>query len=168
MSRMTEYKPVLNTKDPDSEATVILKPGTNEQDALRRLAAYEDLSLTPEELSSVLRVGLTPEEMKEMYLRERARYDEWYAWKEAEQEGKLFVVPCKIGDTVYSVNTNGLTVLSWEVTGIWISREGNLMITANDLASFNADAVGKTVFLRKEEAEAKRLEIMSTHKKEEF
>lgn len=60
---------------------------------LERLAAYEDTGLEPEE---VVKNYLTTVDIREMggidHLRELAQ---------AEQDGRLVVLPCKVGDTVY-------------------------------------------------------------------
>lgn len=52
-------------------------------------------------------------------------------YEDAEQEGRLVVLPCKVGDTVYAINHGKI-----------------------DEATFIGDAFGKTIFLTRKEAEA--------------
>ena len=85
--------------------------------------------------------------------------------RELEEQGLLLKLPCKIGDTVYSITRdfiseynirnficydNGNIFFDWKcVKGIYLNIKG-----------FHIDDIGKTVFLTKEEAEQelKRLE----------
>lgn len=65
----------LTNHTPDSfgYAEYELKLGIDEQDAINRLTAYEDSSLEPEEVADLAR---------------------------AKQEGRLVVLPCKVGDRI--------------------------------------------------------------------
>lgn len=63
-------------------------------DAADRLAAYEDTGLTPEEIELMKEAqgigeGMTPQRLAEILT--------------ADQAGRLVVLPCKVGDTVYRV-----------------------------------------------------------------
>lgn len=71
-------------------------------EAIDRLAAYEDTGLTPAQIKYILPRQSAEEAVERMKI-ERERYDEWFAWKQAESEGRLIVLPCKVGDTVYAV-----------------------------------------------------------------
>jgi hypothetical protein len=58
---------------------------------LDRLAAYEDTGLTPEDLKEVQdALGKTP-------------MNRFYDIMQAEREGRLVVLPCKVGDMVYAI-----------------------------------------------------------------
>jgi hypothetical protein len=102
-----------------------------------KLAAYEDS-------------GLSPEEVQEL--------------AKAKADGRLVVLPCKVGDTVYEANKNRNIVSTYRVTHItimtgsinygWELLEG----IYSNLNGFNEHALGKTVFLSREEAE-KALEV---------
>lgn len=67
-----------------------------------------------------------------------------------EEQGLLIKIPCKVGDTVYevkeSITTNGYCIIPRKIRTLTL-----LMILAGDF--------GKTVFLTKEEAEAKLREL---------
>ena len=91
--------------------------------------------------------------------------EELKSYKEAEEQGLLVRLPCKVGDTVYvptrnfiselritliSVDTsNGAMYFSWMLnTGIYPNLDG-----------FSGYEIGKTVFLTREEAEKKLKEL---------
>lgn len=79
---------------------------------------------------------------------------------QAEQDGRLVVLPCKVGDTVYLV-TNG-EIKKTEVESIhqWTSGHWKLGAHTDKKYTYwtgyeiDFEGVGKTVFLTREEAEA--------------
>jgi hypothetical protein len=85
--------------------------------AIDRLAAYEDTGLTPEETEDIAK---------------------------AKADGRLVVLPCKVGDTVWLVSCDCLNRPSW--------------ITENNFEYGMLPHIGKTIFLTREEAEAARKE----------
>ena len=108
-------------------------------DAANRLAAYEDTGLEPEDVRRLQKdwtsLIITIDEMGCMpHLRELY---------EAEKEGRLVLLPCKVGDKVYQIDAE--RVYESEVKGI-IYDAGHI--------DFDERAIGKTVFLTREEAEA--------------
>lgn len=62
-----------------------------------RLKAYEDMGLTPEEIKSMKDEHFSGLEMAKLHsaLMELKKY------QEADRDGRLVVLPCKVGDTVY-------------------------------------------------------------------
>jgi hypothetical protein len=111
-----------------------------------RLAAYEDTHMMPSDVTSMrmdmaiiaaLFNGVDVDRMKEL--------------AQADKAGRLVVLPCKVGDTVYRIFNPP-------------SREP--VISAHTLMSVDyivrwIDKFGKTVFLTREEAE-KALEAMQS------
>lgn len=101
--------------------------------AIDRLAAYED-------------IGLTPEQIEYMYMenQELASYlctnGEGRAIElaKADKEGRVVVLPCKIGDTVW--------ILQQRVDGSYCVRKAEFWWS-------DIPQVGKTVFLTRGEAE---------------
>ena len=91
-----------------------------------KLAAYEDTGFEPEQIAEYL--NATDEYVK------------------ASEEGRLIVLPCKVGDTVYRVCHE--------------YKQGNPFIKAVTFSQHNfwrivfGGEIGKTVFLTREEAEA--------------
>ena len=108
---------------------------------LDRLAAYEDTGLTPEELVGLRDNEVIPEHWRELFI--------------AECEGRLIVLPCKVGDTVYMI-VDGKIYTS-EVYHITYSDYygkviGTVWTKSGVCAYF--DHFGKCAFHTREEAEA--------------
>ena len=82
------------------------------------------------------------------------------------ERGTLIELPCKVGDRFYQV-VKGLPIYEWEVETIVFSNvyfPKNYVITAGrskDLArwKFWSEDFGKTLFLTREEAEKRLLEL---------
>ena len=115
-----------------------------------RLKQYEDSRLSPEDaanLHAILRLG---DGMTLMRLRELAV---------ADQEGRVFVLPCKVGDTVYFVNPKKIlefAVVGYEVdeTGIsWVYSEHVDKTGHTNERTFSTDRFGMNTFFSREEAE---------------
>lgn len=78
----------------------------------------------------------------------------------ADRDGRLVVLPCKVGDTVYWVH--GAVITECKVHRIQKNRNGLYICLKSNVShgAFRADlSIGKTVFLTREEAE-KVLEAM--------
>lgn len=107
-----------------------------------RLAAYEDTGLTPAEVSAMVKdwsnlcttIG------------ECGGIDRLRELAEADKDGRLVVLPCKPGDTVYTI--------SWRLSGRHEIEKRVFSLTYFDPAKY-----GKDYFLSCEEAE-KALEAM--------
>lgn len=126
------------------------------------LAAYEDTGLEPAEVLSM--------------------HGEWYAMMtvlnsigggygrlrelaEADKEGRLVELPCRVGDRLYEV-TGRKTISVYKVRAIRVELFGLFIewdivegFVWKSLSGINAGEIGKTVFLTREEAE-KALEAM--------
>lgn len=74
------------------------RPGAYLNNAIVRLAAYEDTGLTPEE---IVNADKTLKDNWEMPL---DRLTEAIDLIKAKDDGRLVVLPCKVGDTVYQVD----------------------------------------------------------------
>lgn len=98
---------------------------------LLRLAAYEDTGLEPEEV-------LTALEMADLFAALRKLNE----YQEAEAEGRLLILPCKVGDVVY-ITGSKYRAGRWET---WVNT-GKFRLS-------DLEKLGKTVFLAREEAEA--------------
>ena len=133
MEKLTEY---VDGKYIRIKGTKSLYP-KNERDgaplsnAIARLSAYEDTGLEPEELA------------------------------QAEKEGRLVVLPCEVGDTVYRV---GASICKWreidhcdEYCDGWQYRdcwEGTRAVLEEKFSLCDLESIEKTVFLTREAAEA--------------
>ncbi len=124
------------------------------QEVVARLAAYEDTGLEPEEIM----------EHETAYIEIMTRtygplHQKIGQWLQDEKDGRLVVLPCKVGDTVYEANKRGF-ISTYKVISIHISF-GTVLIgwdimdgIYSNVNGFEVSALGKTVFLTREEAEA--------------
>lgn len=78
---------------------------------------------------------------------------------EADKDGRVLILPCKVGDTVYFANAKHIlefTVVGYAVdeTGIsWVYSEHVDKTGHTYERTFSPDRIGKTTFLSREEAE---------------
>ena len=117
---------------------------------VERLAAYEDTGLTPVEIKSMQEEHFSGLEMAKLHsaLMELKKY------QEADKDGRLVVLPCKVGDTVYWVH--GAVITECKVYRVQKNRKGLYICLKSNVShgAFCADlSIGKTVFLTSEEAE---------------
>ena len=114
-----------------------------DQEVLEKLATYED-------------TGLSPEEFRGKTERVLELYGKLKPYADAEEQGRLVILPCKVGDTVWSRDVEPWTVVSVE----WFSRRVTQLhckspVTGRGMTfSVGKRSLGKTVFLTREEAEA--------------
>lgn len=122
-----------------------------EEAARSRLAAYEDKELEPEEITAMQHTLDEYHKVADPLLR-------------AQADGRLVVLPCKVGDTLW-VTSNPWTgkllkkPLDACVNGMKMYPHGlyvNLLIDTrkiNGTRDYEINHIGKTVFLTREEAE---------------
>lgn len=117
-----------------------------------RLAAYEDTRLTPERCAEFARA-----DAEGRYIVMRDAEQEGVArlreLAEADKDGRVVVLPCKVGDTVYLIVTKRARIYTPEFKFIKKSK-----LTFLNMERILQD-FGKTAFLTREEAE-KALEVM--------
>ena len=127
-------KPYLRYEEPETRKKI-----------LNRLAAYEDTGLEPEEIYEVrFLIAAQRDPQKLARLRELVL---------ADQNGRLVVLPCKVGDTVYGHNKT--EVSEYKVSVISLATYNWYLRCQNKNSDFwvtDAD-IGRTVFLTREEAE---------------
>lgn len=63
------------------------------QAVVKKCWEYENTGLDPEEVAYFLGTTMSVKEAKAQYLEHKKRHDEYMAWKKAETEGRLFVIP---------------------------------------------------------------------------
>ena len=137
-----------------------------------RLKAYEDTGLEPEEIkapfteSTVIKLAAQALETGPSRLRELTK---------ADKDGRLVVLPCKVGDTVWVTGRDNvpreMKLEAPDVRTVCTDEDNLCMSTCNRkpdgfcayrLRNDGAD-IGKSVFLTREEAE-KALEAMKDAK----
>jgi hypothetical protein len=140
------------------------------QTCVERLAAYEDTGLTPEEVLPKDKADeIALKLMRLADLESFCSYDRLRELAEADKDGRLVVLPCKVGDTVYMIERifdidNGVCdeICARKVIGyggnnlnkLWLIGSGGICNVSIFVSEF-----GKTVFLTREEAK-KALEAM--------
>lgn len=84
-------------------------------------------------------------------------------YEDLEEKGRIFILPCKLGDTVYVPTRDFVSEL--RIVHITVSENNTFFHWILDtgiypnLNGFAGDNIGKTVFLTKSEAEAKLNEL---------
>ena len=122
---------------------------------VERLAAYEDTGLTPEEVSELVK------DWSDLctVIGECGGIDRLRELAEAGRDGRMVVLPCKVGDGLWTFCSHPVEqVYSFTVTDI-STLNGRTMLNTSRCGVVDARDVGKTVFLTREEAE-KALEAM--------
>lgn len=115
---------------------------------VERLAAYEDTGLTPEEVKAPFTedtminlaaqaMGVEPSRLREI--------------AEAEKDGRVVVLPCKVGDTVYFALLG--RIIEKQVFSIVSFSNSTRIYCGGTSEYFRPEDIGKTFFLTREEAE---------------
>lgn len=133
----------LTYRDKDGMA-MMKERGGWKSGGIERLAAYEDTGLEPEEIYEVRFLIAAQRDPKKL-----ARLRELV---QAEQDGRLVVLPCKVGDTVYTVQQVGRG--HWEEDKYILDDRGTPKVYEKKFSLILLEYIGKTVFLTREEAEA--------------
>lgn len=125
--------------------------------AAHRLADYEDTGREPEEVAALGRLfNYALEESKtlteQLELLKRLR-----ELAEADKDGRLVVLPCKVGDTIYHISK--VRTSHFEDDKIIIDDEGRWKIYEMPFTLIHLPYIGKSYFLTREEA-GKALEAM--------
>lgn len=127
-----------------------------------RLAAYEDTGLEPEAVETV-KLALAAKHMVDLETLNNTPISRLVELSEADKDGRVVVLPCKVGDTVYMIEhifdiDNGVCdeICARKVIGhggnnlnqLWLIGSGGICNAYIFVSEF-----GKTVFLTREEAE---------------
>lgn len=121
-----------------------------------RLAAYEETGLTPERCAEFARA-----DAEGRYIVMRDAEQEGVArlleLAEADKDGRLVVLPCKVGDTVYFALLG--RIIEKQVFSIVSFLNSTRIYCDGTSEYFRPEDIGKTFFLTRDEAE-KALEAM--------
>ena len=113
-----------------------------------RLAAYEDIGMTPEEIKAPFTedtminlaaqaLGVEPSRLREI--------------AEADKDGRCVVLPCKVGDTVYFALLG--RIIEKQVFSIVSFSNSTRIYCGGTSEYFRPEDIGKTFFLARAEAE---------------
>lgn len=149
MERLTEYESIAGY------AHAILTGDLDK--AIMRLAAYEDAGLEPEEVHSMYEL------MMAALNGIGGGYTRLHELAEADKEGRMVVLPCKPGGTVYSIfgaevieKTVGRVIINGYTTPrIWVELDCSFLSSVTKRWDLG---IGKDFFLTRDEAE-KALEV---------
>ena len=129
-------------------------------DFVDRLAAYEDTGLTPERCAEFARA-----DAEGRYIVMRDAEQEGVARlreiAEADKDGRVVVLPCKVGDTVYFALLG--RIIEKQVFSIVSFSKSTRIYCGGTSEYFRPEDIGKTFFLTREEAE-KALQEMEDKK----
>lgn len=118
-----------------------------------RLKAYEDAGLSPQACAEAREI----EEALSSYDYSISRMVELM---KADKDGRVVVLPCKVGDTIYFARAN--PILQYKVTGYEMGEASISQVRSKHVDketgltfnfTFRPSSIGKTVFLSREEAE---------------
>ena len=119
-----------------------------ETEVCDRLAAYEDIGLTPEEIKApftedtMINLAAQAMGMEADSLRELA---------DADKDGRVVVLPCKVGDTVYFALLG--RIIEKQVFSIVSFSNSTRIYCGGTSEYFRPEDIGKTFFLARAEAE---------------
>jgi hypothetical protein len=126
-----------------------------------RLAAYEDTGLEPEEVLPKDKADeIALKLMRLADLESLCNYTRLRELAEADKDGRLVVLPCKVGDTVYRIVRDADPHIARdEARNMYFADDMTLCVELVGGRIILSEKFGKTVFLTREAAE-KALEAM--------
>lgn len=124
------------------------KRGGFKQGGVERLAAYEDTWLEPEE------IDMDHEAAEQLrHLCRDCDLERLEKLAEADKDGRVVVLPCKLGDTLFRVFAE--EILEHKVRNMrYLAIQGRWDIDTTPFCSYVESSIGKTIFLTREEAKA--------------
>lgn len=126
----------------------------SQREVWEKLKAYEETGLTPEEVSTLVkdRSDLCT------IVGECGGISRVRVLTEADKAGRLVVLPCKVGDTLFRVFAG--EILEHKVRNMrYLAIQGRWDIDTTPFCSYVESSIGKTIFLTREEAK-RALEAM--------
>ena len=124
-------------------------------DFVDRLAAYEDTGLSPEKVSWMKEV------VEAAFDNDTSRIERAHNLHVADKDGRVVVMPCKVGDTVYFALLG--RIIEKQVFSIVSFSKSTRIYCGGTSEYFRPEDIGKTFFLTREEAE-KALQEMEDKK----
>ncbi len=124
------------------------------EEIVDRLASYEDSGLAPEEINRIQETLVTAQRLK------KEQYDTLEKYLKAEAEGRLVILPCKVGSEVFVLWFGSVVPATAISFHFYEWRDGYSVRVLCDTQKisgardFSFEAFGKTLFFTREEAEA--------------
>ena len=123
-----------------------------------RLKAYEDTGLEPEEVLPKDKADeIALKLMRLADLENFCSYTRLRELAEADKDGRLVVLPCKVGDTLFRVFAG--EILEHKVRNMrYLAIQERWDIDTTPFCPYVESSIGKTIFLTHEEAERALME----------
>lgn len=120
-----------------------------------RLKAYEDTGIEPEAVETV-KLALCAKHMVDLETLNNTPISRLVELAEADKDGRVIILPCKVDDVVYGFHNNRQTILP--MVAKWIETNADGWTVAAQYTPmapmfYQFSDFGKTVFLTREEAE---------------
>ena len=129
-----------------------------QKEVWKRLKAYEDTGLSPEKVSWMKEV------VEAAFDNDTSRIERAHNLHVADKEGRVVVLPCKVGDTVWRIVRDGEPHITRdEVRNMYFADDMTPCVELVGGRVTFIEKFGKTVFLSREEAE-KALQEMEDKK----
>ena len=119
-------------------------------DFVDRLAAYEDTGMHPESVEA-LKLSMMGKAISEITEFEGLPIERIRELAEADKDGRVVVLPCKVGDTVYFALIR--RIIEKQVFSIVSFSNSTRIYCGGTSEYFRPEDIGKTFFLTREEAE---------------
>ena len=112
-----------------------------------RLKAYEDTEIEPEAVETV-KLALAAKHMVDLETLNNTPISRLVELAEADKDGRVITLPCKVGDVLYAAETDPIIPLHVMAVAIYLEVEGEAYGDYERISN-----IGKTIFLTREEAE---------------
>lgn len=123
------------------------------RDLYGRLKAYEDTGLEPEAVETV-KLALAAKHMVDLETLNNTPISRLVEFVEADEDGRVVVLPCKVGDTVWRIVRDGEPHITRdEVRDMYFADDMTPCVELVGGRVTFTEKFGKTVFLSREEAE---------------
>ena len=120
-----------------------------QKEVWKRLKAYEDTGLTPDEVSALIKDWSD----RCTIVGECGGIDRVRELAEADKDGRVVVLPCRQGDELWTYCDHPIKrVYSFTVSDV-STMNGRTVLNTLGLGTIRPEDIGKTVFLTREEAE---------------
>ena len=146
----------LTYRDKDGMA-MMKERGGWKSGGIDRLAAYEDTGLEPEEIERIVDAygrghTLRTESAERLEIVREIKTDRLRELAKAEKDGRLEVLPCKVGDHILADGREAIVVWFFGYkTGRYLHAQ---FLDNAECADIPFYEIGKNLFLTREEAEA--------------
>lgn len=123
------------------------------RDLYGRLKAYEDTGIEPEAVETV-KLALAAKHLVDLETLNNTPISRLVELAEADKDGRLVVLPCKVGDTVWRIVRDGEPHITRdEVRDMYFADDMTPCVELVGGRVTFTEKFGKTVFLSREEAE---------------